>query len=270
MRKGFGLHDRHSPFRLNPATFFTGGVPGLVYDLSDISTLFQDAAGTTPVTAIGDPVGRILDKSGNGNHATQSSAGARPLLQQTNGLYHLTFDGSDDSMATGNIDLTTTSKMEVFAGLRKLSDAASSVVVGHGADFATVGAWEFQANTSANATTALRGRSSSGSTAQAGFTRNVVAPATFVLAASVNYDAAAGAEFSGRYNGSVQTQNVGPTQQNTGTFGNNPLTIGSRQGGASQFFNGHLYGLIVFGAQATDWQIWAAEQWMAQRTGISF
>lgn len=39
--------------------------------LSDKSTLFQDVAGTVPVTKDGDPVGLIRDKSGNGNHATQ-------------------------------------------------------------------------------------------------------------------------------------------------------------------------------------------------------
>lgn len=100
MRRGFGFHDRHSPFRFNPATLFGGGAQGAWYDPSDLSTLFQDAAGTVPVASIGDPVGRISDKSGNGNHATQSTAASRPLLQQTAGLYHLTFDGANDSLST--------------------------------------------------------------------------------------------------------------------------------------------------------------------------
>lgn len=37
--------------------------PILWYDPSDLSTLFQDSAGTTPVTAVNGPVGLILDKS---------------------------------------------------------------------------------------------------------------------------------------------------------------------------------------------------------------
>src|SRR5690554_607714 len=49
--------------------------------------LFQDAAGTTPVTAPGDPVGLMLDLSGNGNHATQEVAGARPVYR-TDGTRH--------------------------------------------------------------------------------------------------------------------------------------------------------------------------------------
>jgi hypothetical protein len=62
----------------DPTTLFTGTDTGWVYDLSDMSTLFQDAAGTTPVTAVGQPVGRCLDLSGKGNHRTQSTALNRP------------------------------------------------------------------------------------------------------------------------------------------------------------------------------------------------
>ena len=53
---------------------------GLLFDIGDMSTLYQDAAGTTPVTAVEQPVGKILDKSGNGNHATQSITASRPTL----------------------------------------------------------------------------------------------------------------------------------------------------------------------------------------------
>lgn len=56
----------------SPLSLFENGEQGAWYDPSDLSTLFQDAAGTTPVTAVGQPVGRMLDKSGNGNHATPS------------------------------------------------------------------------------------------------------------------------------------------------------------------------------------------------------
>jgi len=43
--------------------------------------LYQDAAGTTPVTAAGQPVGLLLDRSGNDNHASQATSAARPALQ---------------------------------------------------------------------------------------------------------------------------------------------------------------------------------------------
>ena len=46
-----------------PATLYAGGEQGIWLDPSDFSTMFQDAAGTTPVTAVEQPVGLILDKS---------------------------------------------------------------------------------------------------------------------------------------------------------------------------------------------------------------
>ena len=61
-----------------PSAIFYGGEPGVWYDPSDLTTLFQDSAGTTPVTAVGQTVGRILDKSGRDNHATQATLGFRP------------------------------------------------------------------------------------------------------------------------------------------------------------------------------------------------
>ena len=42
---------------------FAAGEQGVWYDPADFSTLFQDSAGTTPVTAVGQPVGLVLDKS---------------------------------------------------------------------------------------------------------------------------------------------------------------------------------------------------------------
>jgi hypothetical protein len=47
----------------SPASLFAGGEPGAWYDPSDLTTLFQDSTGSTPVTATGQTVGLMLDKS---------------------------------------------------------------------------------------------------------------------------------------------------------------------------------------------------------------
>ena len=47
----------------SPASLFAAGESGYWLDPSDFSTMFQDSAGTTPVTATGQTVGLILDKS---------------------------------------------------------------------------------------------------------------------------------------------------------------------------------------------------------------
>ena len=46
-----------------PASLFNKGEAGVWYDPSSINTLYQDYLGVTPVTAVGEPVGLMLDKS---------------------------------------------------------------------------------------------------------------------------------------------------------------------------------------------------------------
>lgn len=80
---------------IDPATLFAAGEKGWWYDPSDFSTMFQDAGGTTPVTAIDQPVGLLMDKSGNGNHITQTTDVKRPILRQDgDGYYYLESNGN--------------------------------------------------------------------------------------------------------------------------------------------------------------------------------
>lgn len=64
----------------SPSALFAHGEQGVWYDPTDLSSMYQDSAGTTPVTAVEQPVGKILDKSGRGNHATQTTSTSRPVL----------------------------------------------------------------------------------------------------------------------------------------------------------------------------------------------
>lgn len=54
---------RRSGRALSPASLFATGAQGVIYDPRDLSTMFQDSLGTTPVTAPGQVVGLRLDKS---------------------------------------------------------------------------------------------------------------------------------------------------------------------------------------------------------------
>jgi hypothetical protein len=66
--------------------------PLIWLDATDRSTLFQDIAGTNPVTATAQRVGRILDKSGAGNHFYASADANRALYTEASGLKYLDFD----------------------------------------------------------------------------------------------------------------------------------------------------------------------------------
>jgi hypothetical protein len=83
------------PSEWSPYFLFANGEAGAWYDPSDFSTLFQDAAGTIPVTALGQPVGRVLDKSWNGSHLIQPSAASRPTVQARANLLERTEEFGD-------------------------------------------------------------------------------------------------------------------------------------------------------------------------------
>lgn len=87
-----------------PQVLFNATSEGVWYDISDMSTLYQDSAATTPVTAVGQPVGFVRDKSGKGHHLSQSTAGNRPVLGQTmDGKLYLDFASSKSMSAASTI-----------------------------------------------------------------------------------------------------------------------------------------------------------------------
>lgn len=80
------------PLPFSPTSLFVDGNKGVWWDPSDMNTLFQDTAGTTPVTASGQKVARINDKSGNGYHLVQSNTSFQPTFQDDgNGKRYLYF-----------------------------------------------------------------------------------------------------------------------------------------------------------------------------------
>jgi hypothetical protein len=64
----------------SPTTLFAAGEAGGLWDFSTLANLYQDSAGTTPCTAVGQPIGKVLDTSGRGNHLTQATSTKRPTL----------------------------------------------------------------------------------------------------------------------------------------------------------------------------------------------
>ncbi len=104
---------------------------GAMFDPSDMTTLYQDAAGTTPVTAVEQPVGKILDKSGKGNHATQSVTAYRPTLSARKNLLLAT-----EALATQSVTSIAAQYTLSFSGTGSvtLSGTATGTLTGTGAD----------------------------------------------------------------------------------------------------------------------------------------
>jgi hypothetical protein len=239
---------------------FANGEQGFAYDPNDLTTMFQDAAGTVPVTGAGQSVGLILDKSGRGNHARQTTSASRPILRQnaTTGAYYLEFDGSDDFLVTNSIDFTGTNEVSLFAGVRKLSDVGNQLIVELSSNADVLG-MAFKLSTESNGSTyfVVKGTSPS-------FIGRVdKSPVTLTFAAKASFSPS---RISLNVNGntlSPKTDSMG-----SGNFGNYPLYIG-RRAGTSLPFNGHIYSLICIGRLTTDAETTAIEKELAKRTGVT-
>lgn len=248
-----------NPLLFTPLNLFSIGEQGAWYDPSDMATLFQDDAGTVPVTAADQVVGRILDKSGRGNHATQVTEASKPILRISGGLSWLEFDGVDDFMVTGSVSFTTTSSVSVFSGVRKITDATTGCLCELSIDSGSnVGAFALMApNFTAEASYGWRVRLGA-SVSRSG--TPFAAPRSDVLTAYATANTpivlrVTGTEFVGASPGS-------------GSFGDFPIYIG-RRAGTSLPSRINLFGLIIRGAISDGSAISATEQYLAIKSGVS-
>ena len=192
-----------------------------------------------------------------GNHATQATGAARPTYTEGSGLAWLAFDGTGDAMATGNIDFTGTEKINVFASVRKLSDAGVGMI----AELAT-GTEFFMAGPQYVGQPDYSFRST-GSIGVEALISGFSAPTTDVITGIGDI---AGDSVSIRVNGALRTTNTG--DQGSGNFSNSPIFIGARNQ-SSFFFTGNLYGFVARGALSTAAEIAATEAYLAAKSGVT-
>jgi hypothetical protein len=168
-------------------------------------------------------------------------------------------------MSTAAIDFTGTDKMSVFAGVRKLSDAAAGIFAELSADYnANIGSFYFTApeNTGAAGNYASTSRGNTATNAnQVAKSALLLAPISSLL--TVTHDIS-GDLSAIRVNGAASGTN-GTGDKGPGNFGNYPLFIG-RRNNATFPFNGRDYGLIVVGKAASAGEITDTETWLAART----
>ena len=252
-------------------SLFANSEQGFAYDPNDLTTMFQDSAGTVPVTGAGQPVGRVLDKSGRGNHATQSTSAARPILRQnaTTGAYYLEFDGSDDFLVTNSIGFTATDKVSLFAGLYT-SNSATQVIMETSQNYGVnIGAFELTISEVTSGSYALAYRAAN-NTNQYSYQPLKPTPRSSVIAGKISM----GKRVINAEGGVLLRENAISTGNSYvgnyigGALGNYPLYIG-RRGGTSLPFRGHIYGLIGVGKLTSDNETTIIEKELAKRTGVT-
>lgn len=171
---------------------------------------------------------------------------------------YIRLDGSDDWMVTPTIT-PGIDKVQVFAGVRKLSDAAIGMIAeNNAADGNSAGVVQIRVNTSNVYEFGSRG---SLLIAPQTSDNHYAIPSTNVLSGlgDISGDSAIL-----RVNGTQAASNT--ADQGTGNFGSYPLYIG-RRGGTSLPFSGYIYSLIVrFGANLDTTTIEQTENWVNGKT----
>jgi hypothetical protein len=252
------------PETWSPDALFSQGAVGAWYDPSDLGSLFQDVAGTVPVTGVGQQVAMMRDKSGNGTDMLQPTLEKRPTYETDGALHWLAFDGVDDFMSVPLLDLSATDKITIFTGLSMQTNG-------------TVIYLEFSTNSNSNTGTFWSGRtvansyraisrgSATISAAQGANSAAAFPPPTPGVVTSL-HDIAANLtriRIDGAQSGTDATGNKG-----SGAFAAEPLYLGMR-GGSSFPFQGRIHGMILFGALATASELTDAETFLASKTGTT-
>ncbi|MEN6644286.1 MAG: hypothetical protein ABFE08_17745 [Armatimonadia bacterium] len=210
---------------------------------------------------VGLPVYQAVTSGTEGS----GSGGPGTITYDTTGFpLYLRYNGTNSTMQTAAIDFTSTDKMSVFAGVRKLSDAAAMHFVERSAStFSNNGAFTLNNfNPQSGAVSSLYSFISKGTIYPITAPRasGYVAPITNVVTALGDIPADSAIL---RVNGSQVASDNG--DQGTENYGNHPLYLGARAG-SSGWFNGRDYGLIVLGRTATATEIASTEAWLNART----
>jgi hypothetical protein len=229
-----------------PLGLFSAGQVGAWYDVQDLSTLFQDSAGTTAAEVDG-PVGRMLDKSGNGNHMLQNTADSRPTLRQDGSRYYLEFDGTDDFLAS-TLTASLPQPWESVAAIRQITWTSNDRIFSGGTN--TGDLYQF----SATPGLALFDGGS--------------APVTPNNGLAVGADGIVSEHHDGA-SSTVKINNGSAVSVGAaiGTTTMTVMTIGRRHASGTLYGNFRFYGRVIRPAMTLT-ENSALRAWMAARTGI--
>lgn len=244
--------------------------PAAIYDPSDLSTLFQDSAGTTPVTTDGDPVGRFNDATGSGRDFIQATSGNRPVYRNSGGYHWIDFTVGQFMYGT-SVSMLSFASAALFLGRRTVAgsnDYANILGVPHAATH-TPPYWRWNLairNTGGQdfAYTNNGSQQLNNISAAAAVGNDVI----FAMGYSSMWNQSAGAMRSGFIRINKAAWNAGSVSVVTQTYPTATLPyMGAAAGGSSDRFQGRLYGALVADAAVTS-QAWIDEweSWIDTRT----
>lgn len=172
---------------------------------------------------------------------------------------YLKFDGVDDGLQTGAVDLSAADKLLLSAAIRRLSDSGLGVVLEASSDYSASNGTFVLLAPGASGTPSV-GFNAKGTALTGGLSYTTSAAPVGLLVSA--YADIATSYRALRVNGAqvaFSTTSIG-----TGAFGNAVLYLG-RRAGTSLPFNGRLYGLLLRAGAANDGQIQKVERYLNQK-----
>ena len=216
-------------------------------------TLFQDSLGTIPVTGHMQPIGRVLDKSGNGNHAHQPNSAFRPLWQNNGGLKSFWFDGADDHLLS-TLVAGNSNAMTYWVNYRAESQTGYLIHEGSNDTVRSTMSYAVLVNLS-------------------GMDSLVFSGAVTVFPSQINLSTLAEMQgdksaLTGFFRAPTNSVNYTiPSEINANT----QMVIGCRvtNGTPAVFFRGHIYSLIIRSTLTPEAQALPIRQLLATRSGVT-
>jgi hypothetical protein len=272
IRIGVGLAPHRGVPRFTPGSLFANAGSGGWYDFCDLTTLYQSGTRGSPgpaVSADGDPVGLVLDKSGNNNDLVQATSTKRPLYKTSGGVSWLQFDGVDDYLSSAAAFNLSAYGQIALATAFTPSTTATVLVAELGPNTSSTGGTFFIAvnNTAVGALDiAING---------AGIDDNGTTSTAYGSGVTSEFscqklditDGSAATRAPLRVNGASAPSTVAADAGTAGTAfsGIQTLYVGARAG-TSLFFAGKMHGLFIRGNSLGADEINNLDTWMLAKT----
>lgn len=231
--------------------------PLIFWDLNDKSTLFQNQAGTTPVTESGQPIGRIRNKAGNNAYDLVLTNCTYEEDAEGNG--RVLFNGYSSWASTDSpLTLTDTDEFTLITTLKSLRQSINFtpfIEFGNANDVGTFGLWAPDNNEPNHYSVKSRGSAAGAKTVSEEHPFPHTALITTI--GSIKHPVTrlrVDGEIEGQFN----------YTQGSGNFGQYYLNIGSRNRGEGYFSHGYLGSTIFYDKIVSNKVIAAMEETLGQ------
>ena len=234
-------------------------------DGMDISTLFQDTAGTTPITTNGQTVALWKDKSGSTDNGTQSTAGNRPTYS-SNSVVFSSASSQYLTMSTPSTLPSGATPTGTYFFISKLTTGTNlQALFMYGPTTLTTGAnFQFYYNTPSSQLTIDT------------FSTGVTSDSTNALNATVIFSSTiSNSGGTGTITGWRNSNSFGPITYTTASMTSQKGFIGVTQTGRgtsgtnAYYFNGNIYEIIFYNTVLSTSQRQQVEGYLAWKWGLN-